>query len=124
MVIGDGPQRCYAMCAPEGPNEPFAQPVLIWLDGFRILVMIMGVLLVVWTPSLILQARAVGQQARLLGQGIFSLIVIGTEVDHIGDYANYRLFLSFLGIAIMLWGTRRLSVETSPRTRPEHRMKE
>lgn len=86
--------------------------------------MVMGVVLIVATPRLILRAEAFGQQLRLAGQGFFALIVIGTEVDHLGDDMHYRLALTFLGISLLLWGTWRVRFEVPPRTRPEHRTRE
>ena len=115
------PEACFASCAPDGPSTPFGTPYLIWADSFRIVVMLLGLALIVWTPRLVLDACAAGQRARLAGQGIFALIVIGTEVDHMGDYAHYRLFVTFLGIAAMLWGVSRISREIPPRTQVSHR---
>lgn len=79
--------------------------------------MLMGMLLIVVTPRLVMDAEALGQKCRLAGHGVFALIVVGTEVDHIGDYAHYRLFLSFLGISLLLFGVWRMRREVPPRTR-------
>lgn len=79
--------------------------------------MVLGMVLIVFTPRLVLNAGTAGQRARLFGQGMFALVVIGTEVDHIGDYAHYRLIVSFIGLAVMLWGTWRIRIEDPPRTR-------
>lgn len=86
--------------------------------------MLLGLALIVWTPRLVLNARASGQQARLTAQCLFAMIVIGTEVDHIGDHAHYRLALSLIGVSLMLWGAWRLRYEVPPVNRPEHRTKE
>lgn len=118
------PETCFALCAPDGPSAPFSTSALIIVDSFRILLMVMGMVLVVWAPRLALEARAPGQRARLIGQGIFALIVIGTEVDHLGDYAHYRLFITFIGISVMLWGVSQLRHESPPYKRVESRVRE
>jgi hypothetical protein len=118
------PVDCYALCAPNGPNTPFAFPTIFWIDVARIIVMLLGMVLIVFTPRLVLQAGVVGQKCRLAGQGVFALIVIGTEVDHIGDFAHYRLALSFIGISLMLYGVWRMRTESPPRQRFEHRTEE
>lgn len=117
-------ELCYAICAPDGPSTPFALPDIVWIDSLRLLVMVMGVVLIVVTPRLVLRAEALGQQMRLAGQGFFALIVIGTEVGHLGDDMHYRLVLSLLGISLLLWGAWRMRYEVPPRTRPEHRTRE
>lgn len=81
--------------------------------------MILGMVLIVFTPRLIINAGSAGQRARLFGQSMFALAVIGTEVEHIGDYAHYRLAISCIGLAVMLWGTWRIRFEDPPRTRHE-----
>lgn len=113
--------ECYALCAPDGPSTPFAFPTIFWLDLIRVLVMLGGLVLIVLTPRLVMDADALGQKSRLLGQGFFALIVIGTEVDHIGDAAHYRLVLTVFGVFCMLFGVWRMRGEVPPRERPEHR---
>jgi hypothetical protein len=105
---------CYALCAPDGPNTPFAFPTLFLTDILRICIMLLGVAIIVLTPRLVLSSPSKGQKARLLGQGIFALIVIGTEVDHIGDYMHYRLVLTLIGVSVMWWGLMQLKRECPP----------
>lgn len=113
--------NCFALCAPNGPGTPFGTPGLVWIDSLRVLTMLVGMAVIVWTPRLVMQAPAFGQQCRLASQAMFCLIVIGTEVDHMGDYAHYRLYVSFVAVALMLYGLTRLNKETPPRTRSEFR---
>jgi hypothetical protein len=117
-VFGDD---CYFFCAPMGPNTPFEWPGIIWFDIIRIIIMVAGLVVVVSMPRLVLSSSSKGQRFRLFGQGFFALIVIGTEVDHIGDAAHYRLFISGVGIACTLYGNWQLHKEIPPHRRPEHR---
>lgn len=116
-------QNCWALCAPDGPSTPFSAATL-WLDLFRVVVMVLGVALIVLTPRLVFRAKALGQQCRLLGQAVFATITVGTEVDHLGDYAHYRLVLSFVGVVLMLYGVYRMKFEVPPETRSEHRVRD
>jgi hypothetical protein len=113
--------NCFALCAPAGPGTPFGTTGLILIDSLRIITMLIGMVVIVWTPRLVLQAPSIGQQCRLASQAMFCLIVIGTEVDHMGDYAHYRLYVSFFAVVLMLYGLTRLNKETPPRTRSKFR---
>jgi hypothetical protein len=117
-------QNCFMLCAPSGPGTPFGSFVLILVDCLRILTMLIGMAVIVWTPRLVLESPALGQQCRLASQAMFALIVIGTEIDHMGDYAHYRLYVSFIAVALMLFGLTRLSKEIPPKTRSEFRQPE
>jgi hypothetical protein len=117
-------ENCFVLCAPSGPGTPFGNAVLIAEDILRIITMLLGMANIVWTPRLVLQAPALGQQCRLASQALFCLVVIGTEIDHMGDYAHYRLFVSFGAIAVMLFGLSRLEKEIPPKTRSEFRQSE
>lgn len=115
------PENCFVLCAPGGPGIPFGTPGLIALDCLRIVTMLIGVAIIVWTPRLVLEAPSIGQQARLASQAMFCLIVIGTEIDHMGDYAHYRLYVSFVAVSVMFYGLTRLHKEIPPKTRSEYR---
>ena len=117
------PEDCWAICAPDGPGTPFSYGTL-WLDIFRLVVMVLGVLLIVITPRLVFSAKAVGQQCRLLGHAVFASIAVGTEIDHLGDYANYRLPLTFAGVCLLLYGIYRMKFETPPETRRKYRVRD
>lgn len=117
------PEDCWAICAPDGPGTPFSVETF-WLDVFRVVLMVMGIYLIVLTPRLVFRAKAIGQQFRLLGHAVFAAVAVGTEVDHLGDYANYRLPLTFVGVCLLLYGVYRMKYETWPVTRPEYRVRD
>lgn len=115
MFVAAESSECFAICAPDGPSTPFAYPVL-WVDILRLIIMVLGVTIIVLTPRLMLRAVALGQVLRLGGAGCFALISIGTEVDHLGDYPHYRLFVMLLGVCLMSAGIWRMRREIPPTT--------
>jgi hypothetical protein len=51
-------------------------------------------------------AKTLGQMLRLIALGLFAVSAIGTEMQHFGDWAHYRLFFNVAGVvvaAIGLW---------------------
>jgi hypothetical protein len=76
--------------------------------------MVMGLVLVFWSLTKFLASPSSGQRARVAGHSLAALIVIGTEVDQMGNYAHWRLGASFVCILLLLWGTARMKDETPP----------
>lgn len=46
-----------------------------------------------------------GQQARFTGAGLLVASLMLTEIQHIGDYASWRLFINLAGATATVYGT-------------------
>jgi hypothetical protein len=104
--------------APDGPSTPFATPGLIVLDSIRVIVILVSLAYAVTVPTIAYRADgAIGQSLRHLGSSLLALGAAGTEFEHLGDYANYRLALFFAAAVFMGWGLYAMfKYEDPPRT--------
>jgi hypothetical protein len=61
-----------------------------------------------------------GHRARLFGVAVvFVLYVAGTEVEHLGDYANWRLYVGLIASVSSAWGSwAYFKYENPPSIRP------
>lgn len=91
------------LCAPDEPGTPFAAAV-IWFDLVRVLAIGGGLVLLVGCLVAMRGVLDRQQAARFVALGGFAAICIGTEVEHLGDVANYRLFITAAAVAVGLWG--------------------
>lgn len=92
--------------APSGPDLPFGSPLLIVLDAIRILTVLASGFILVRCFRYLFVFPEPHQRARFVALGLIALSVAGTEFEHVGDYAHYRLALNFLGSLIAIWGLK------------------
>jgi hypothetical protein len=91
---------------PAGPNTPFTGPTLFVLDSIRLLVIILGVGVILATPFAMARCKTMGQKIRHVALALFALSALGTEFDHIGDHAHWRLLANIIatvGAAYGIW---------------------
>lgn len=92
---------------PGGPNDPFGSLGLVILDSIRVLIIGLGVSVLVVTPLAMIRTRlTAGQSIRIGALALFLLGAIGTEYDHIGDYAHWRLLVNIfasVGATYGMW---------------------
>lgn len=89
---------------------PFSSGWLIAWDSLRVLVIAGG--LVVTVAGVYMTARTSMTSRMALTAGLFCFITsaIGTEIQHLGDHATYRLFFNLLGVILAgggMWLARR-----------------
>jgi hypothetical protein len=89
------------LCAPDGPDTPFGSFGLAVLDSGRALVWLLGLFVIAKALATIYYIRNPRQRAVYIALAFGAFLMIGTEWEHFGDYANYRLFatLAFMGAA-------------------------
>lgn len=58
------------------------------------------------------------QRARLAALAGFSLITLGTEIEHLGDDASWRLFFTLAVTALAAYGMRGLPRELTAKETP------
>ena len=100
------------ICSPTGPGLPFGTWYLVVFDSIRLVAILAALALmftigVAWARS----ARHGGQRDRYLALAFFMVVIIGTEIQNIGNMASYRLFLSVIGIGLALRGLIRFRSE-------------
>lgn len=90
--------------APNGPGTPFATPTLVVFDATRVFIIISAFAIAALTPFVTIRTiRARHQRAGMWGLVCYALVSAGTEYDHLGDLANYRLALFAVANALALW---------------------
>lgn len=92
--------------APQGPDMPFGSPLLIFLDTIRLLTVLASGFILVRCFRYLFVFPEPHQRARFVALGLIVLSVAGTEFEHIGDFAHYRLALNFLGSLVAIWGLK------------------
>lgn len=102
------------LSAPDGPDLPFGDPILAILDAIRVLLVFVPAAINVFAVPYVLATRemARGQISRFSGLALLSAAAFGTELDHFGDYANYRLALHAIGVSLLSWGVFRMILST------------
>lgn len=99
------------VCDPTGPHDPFGSGILIVADSVRLLV-VLAALVLVFSIGMAWQ-RSVpggGQRIRYMSLAMFAAVVIGTELENIGNTPSYRLVISAIGVIcgiIGLWKFRK-----------------
>lgn len=91
-------------CSSSGPGTPFATPLLAVCDVMRILCALGGVAVVWALPKAIRRAVTHGQRSRLLGLGLFAVIVLTGQSVHLGDVPSVRLPLTLVAIGFSVHG--------------------
>lgn len=93
--------------APQGPGMPFGDSTLIVLDTIRVIILSLGGSVLLATPYAMIRTRlTAGQSIRFGALALFLLAAMGTEFDHIGDYAHWRLVVNIfavIGAAYGMW---------------------
>ena len=98
-------------CTPTGPHQPFGSVLLGVADSGRLLV-IVAALVLVFCSGMAWQ-RSVpnsGQRMRFISLSLFAAVVIGTELENIGNTPSYRLPVSIIAVVcgiIGLWKFRK-----------------
>lgn len=104
------------ICSPDYPHMPFGTWYLALIDVVRILCVIACLMLI---GSIATQWHRAyphgGQRARYLALGMFSFIVIATELENLGNIPSYRLGMSFVAVLVANWGLR-MSRDEQPAT--------
>lgn len=100
------------VCSPTGPGTPFATWYLAAFDSIRLIAILaaLGLMMAIgyaWARSV----RHSGQRDRYLALAIFAVVIIGTEIQNVGNIASYRLFLSIAGIIFAFRGLMRFRYE-------------
>jgi hypothetical protein len=93
------------VCSPTGPHDPFGSGLLIVADTARLLV-ILAALVLVFTIGMAWQ-RSVphgGQRMRYMSLAMFAAVVIGTELENIGNIPSYRLVVTAAGVVCGIIG--------------------
>jgi len=91
---------------PDGPNTFMGDGVQLF-DLLRLLIFAACGAIAYYTFKAANEPTStVGNKLRLFGVMIvFILYVAGTEIEHLGDYANWRLFVGFLASVSTAWGS-------------------
>lgn len=89
---------------------PFSTGWLVVWDSLRVLVIVGG--LVVIGAGMRMVARTELRARMLLTAALFCFVTsaVGTEIQHLGDHATYRLFFNLLGVLLAgggMWRARR-----------------
>lgn len=100
------------LCNPYGPGTPFGTWYLALFDSIRLVTIATALALmfaigVAWARSV---PRS-GQRDRYLALASFLVVIIGTEIQNIGNIASYRLFISIFGITLAFRGLMRFRAE-------------
>lgn len=90
---------------PEGPSDPFGGPALVVYDTMRVLSLTAVAVSIVFAIVLIARPySAVGQRIRFVSQAGLAVIAASVEIEHFGDYANFRLIFVLLVTVAAAWG--------------------
>jgi hypothetical protein len=114
-------EQCPWLCtAPTGPSTPFAWPVFFVIDSVRILICVGALALILISVWSITRSTVHGQKTRFAGAVGLYLIVIGTELDRLGDTPHWRFLVAAASIPLLLWGYyQHLRHELPARNKPE-----
>lgn len=96
------------LCPPGGPGTPFGSPVLAVLDTVRVVLWLLCVFIIGKALVAVFALRTLRQRAIYLAMSAGAFAALGTEVDHLGDYAHYRLALLFVFGVAGAWGLFRI----------------
>lgn len=111
---------CPFLCGgPDYPSTPFEWPVFAVADTLRILIAVAAVVLLVASTRAIPASLTKGQKCRFLYVVGTSLVMFGTEIQHLGDWPNWRFLVSLVTVVIGLYGIwQHLFHELPARERP------
>lgn len=89
---------------------PFSTGWLLVWDSLRALVIVGGLGVVVAAIALIRHTTLSSRMALTVALLCFTTSAVGTEIEHLGDHATYRLFFNLVGVLAAgggLWLARR-----------------
>jgi hypothetical protein len=94
------------LCPPRGPGTPFGTPLIAALDTVRLACWIASLYVVTRCIHAIYRIRTRQQRAIYVALALFAFATLGTEIDHLGDLAHYRLIVNIAGAATACYGLR------------------
>lgn len=99
-------QVCAWLCGPpQGPSTPFATPELIVYDTLRVVAIAAATGAAVAAVLMVMRPAGVaGQRIRVLASMGLLVAALTVEVEHFGDYANWRLIVILVSSMAMAWG--------------------
>lgn len=111
---------CPWLCGgPSYPSTPFVGPVFAVVDTLRILIAVAAAGLLVASVWAIRKAVTRGQKCRFLYVVGTAIVMIGTEIQHLGDWPNWRFLVSLVTVTVGSYGIyQHLFHEIPARDRP------
>lgn len=95
---------CPWLCGgPSYPHTPFAWPIFTIVDSIRVVIALTALALVAASTWAIRKAVTRGQRCRFLYIIGTAIIMIGTEVEHMGDWPHWRFLVSLVAVALGAW---------------------
>jgi len=100
------------ICSPDYPHTPFGTWYLAVFDLLRVAcvvgcMMLIGMIITAWHRSW----EHGGQRDRYLALAVFAFMVVGTEIENLGNVMSYRLVLALCAVALALRGLYRFRQE-------------
>ena len=100
------------ICSPSYPHTPFGTWYLAVFDLLRVAcvvgcMVLIGMVITAWHRSY----SHGGQRDRYLALALFAFMVVGTEVENLGNIASWRLAMSLLAVTVAIRGLRRFRRE-------------
>lgn len=96
------------LCPPTGPGTPFGTPWIAVLDTIRVLCWAACLYVITRCIHAVYSIRTPQQRAIYIALALFSFAILGTEVDHFGDLAHYRLAVFAIGSVAACYGLHRI----------------
>jgi hypothetical protein len=79
---------------PQGPSDPFGNGMLAVLDSVRVISIVCGVYVLIIGIVAIYYTHNWNQKLRFGSIVLYAVVAALTELEHLGDYANWRLIIS------------------------------
>lgn len=97
---------CPWLCGPpQGPSTPFGNPELVVYDSLRVVCITAAVIIVGVAVFVVARrGRPIGQKVRYAASAGLAVIPVSVEIEHFGDYANWRLITALVALMAMAWG--------------------
>lgn len=94
----------FSLQEPEGPRTPFGAPDLSVYDSLRVVIFALTTFTIITTFIIIKNSVTLGQVSRIVGATGLCIVSSLTELNHLGDYANWRLGLNLVFSVAISWG--------------------
>lgn len=92
------------LCPSDDPSSPFG-PWPLWLfDTTRVVLVLLAALCVVMCLAAMRRCALRAQQARLAASMVLCAVLVGTELDHLGDHASWRLAAYAVAMLLLTGG--------------------
>jgi len=96
---------CPWLCGgPDYPSTPFTGPAFVVIDSLRVLIALGATTLLVAAAWAIPRSVTKGQQCRFLYVVGTAIIIVGTEIQHLGDWPNWRFLAALVTTTIGFYG--------------------